>query len=393
MGKKRKIAVYCDSMNNGGTEKATLDLVNNLPADKYDITVIQLEPGGKYQKQLAGNIKNKEILPFSPQKNFRFYWWSRRLYEKMPLGLVHKFVIGNKYDVEIGCGYGYPTRIIQKSKKAKKISWIHMDVSLDKNYVPSLTKEEGQEYFKNIDEFVCVSKDCAQKFNQKFGFDDKTKVCYNIVPGKDIQNQSLENTEIKLDKDKTNIVSIGRLTNQKGFDILIDAMKPIIEKNKNIKLYIVGEGEGHEDLSKQIERLSLEENIVLLGHVSNPYPVLKQADLYVCSSRHESFSLTVAESLILEVPVVSTRCTGPIELLDNGKYGLLTEHGSEDIQKAIELLIEDRDKLCYYKEMAKKRKKFFDVDNGVKEWEKVLDCILDEEKKIYGKRKNLYDKN
>ena len=73
------------------------------------------------------------------------------------------------------------------------------------------------------------------------------------------------------------------------------------------------------------------------------------------------------------MPVISTRCTGPVELLENGKYGLLTEHGSEDIQKAIELLIEDRDKLFYYKEMAKKRKRFFDVDNSVKEWERILD--------------------
>ena len=373
MRKKKKIAFYCDSMNNGGTEKATLDLVNNLPPDKYDITVIQLGPGGKYQKQLAKHIKNKEILPFSPQKNFRYYWWSRRLYEKLPLALVHKMVIGNNYDVEIGCGYGYPTKIVQKSKKAKKISWIHMDVSLDKNYVPSLTKEEGQKYFKDVDEFVCVSKDCAKKFNQKFGFVDKTKICYNVVPVKDIQNKAKENTEIKFEKDKINIVTMGRLTNQKGFDILIDAMNPIIENNNNIKLYIAGEGEDHENLVEQINNLNLNKNIILLGHVPNPYPVLRQADLYVCSSRHESFSLAVAESLILGIPVVSTRCTGPVELLDNGKYGLLTEHSSEDIQEAIESLIKDDNKLYYYKEMAKKRKEFFNVENSIKEWEKVLD--------------------
>ena len=102
---KKKIVFYCDSMNNGGTEKATLDLVNNLPTDKYDITVIQLEPGGKYQKQLASHIKNKEILPFNPQMNFRYYWRFRRLYEKLPLRLVHKLIIGNKYDVEVGSGY------------------------------------------------------------------------------------------------------------------------------------------------------------------------------------------------------------------------------------------------------------------------------------------------
>lgn len=373
MSKKKKIAVYCDSMNNGGTEKATLDLVNNLPKDKYDITVIQLEPGGKYQKQLEEHIRNKEILPFSPQGNFRFYWWSRRIYEKLPLGLVHQLVIGNKYDVEIGCGYGYPTKIVQKSKKARKISWIHMDVSLDKNYVPSLSKEEGQKYFKNIDEFACVSNDCAKKFNEKFGFEDKTTVCYNIIPCEEIQKKSQEKTEVVFDKRKFNVVSIGRLTNQKGFDILIDSMKPIIDNNKDVKLYIIGEGEDHQDLLEQIDKLGLKENIILLGHIANPYPILRQADLYVCSSRHESFSLTVAESIVLEVPVVSTRCTGPVELLDNGKYGILTGHESNDIQRAVESLITDYNKLDYYKKTISSRKQFFNIENSIKKWEKILD--------------------
>lgn len=368
--KKKKILFYCDSMDNGGTEKATLDLVNNLSKDKYDITVIQLNPGGKYQKQLAKHIKNKEILPFKSGKR---YWWARRIYEKMPLGLVHKMVIGNKYDIEIGCGYGYPTRIVQKSKKARKISWIHMDVTLDKNYVPSLTKEEGKKYFKNIDEFICVSKDCAEKFNEKFGFENKTKVCYNIVPVDKIKNESREKAKVELDKDNFNIVSIGRLTNQKGFDILIDAMKPIIDKNKKVMVYIIGEGEDHENLSNQIKKLKLDKNIFLLGHVENPYPILRQADVYLCSSRHESFSLTVAESIILEVPVISTKCTGPIELLENGKYGMLIGHKSLDIKKAVESIVDDHNKLEHYKNISIERKEFFDVKSSIKKWEEILD--------------------
>lgn len=373
MAKKKKIAVYCDSMNNGGTEKATLDLVNNLSKDKYDITVIQLEPGGKYQKELNSNIHNKEILPFSPQKNFRLYWHTRKLYERIPLSILHKLVIGNRYDIEIGCGYGFPTKIIQKSKKARRISWIHMDVELDKNYVPSLTREEGQAYFKDVDEFVCVSKDCAKKFNNKFGFNEKTKVCYNIVPVKEIENKAKEKSEVYLNKDKFNIVSIGRLTNQKGFDILIDAVEPIIKENKNCELYIIGMGEDYEALSNRIAKLGLKDNVHLLGYVKNPYSILAQADVYVCSSRHESFSLTVAESLILNIPVISTRCTGPVELLENGKYGMLIGHESSDIKNAIEELIMDKEKLENYRKTTLLRKGFFEVEKNIKEWEKILD--------------------
>ena len=371
--KRKKILFYCDSMNNGGTEKATLDLVNNLSSDKYDITVIQLEPDGRYQKELGKHIHNKQILPVGPEDNFKYYWRLRRLYESIPLKLLHKLVIGDKYDIEIGCGYSFPTKIIQKSKTARRISWIHMDVELDKNYVPSLTREEGQAYFKDVDEFVCVSKDCAKKFNNKFGFNEKTKVCYNIVPVKEIENKAKEKPEVYLNKDKFNIVSIGRLTNQKGFYILIDAVEPIIKENKNCELYIIGMGEDYEALSNRIEKLGLKDNVHLLGYVKNPYSILIQADVYVCSSRHESFSLTVAESLILGIPVISTRCTGPIELLENGKYGMLIGHESSDIQNAIEELIMDKEKLENYRKMVSLRKSFFEVEKNIKEWETVLD--------------------
>lgn len=370
--KKRKIAVYCDSMNNGGTEKATLDLVNNLPEEKYDITVIQLSPGGKYQKELASHIKNKEILPFDSTKHWRLYWWSRWLYEKLPVSLVHKIILGNRYDVEIGCGYGYPTLLVAKAKKAKSISWIHMDVSKDKNYVPSLSKEEGKQYFKGIDKFVCVSKDCAKKFNEKFGYNEKTVVCYNIVDEEEILNKALENTDIQMQEEYINIVSVGRLTWQKGFDILIEAVAPIIKNNNKVRLYILGDGEEKENLQATIDSKKLNSNIFLLGHIANPYPVMKQADIYVCSSRHESFSLTVAEGIILELTIISTKCTGPIELLENGKYGIMCDCTEEDISKSISNMLKEKTR-SEYKKKVKERKNFFEVRNAVAKWERELD--------------------
>lgn len=370
--KKKKILFLCDSMNNGGTEKATLDLVNNLSKDKYEISIIQLTHGGKYQKMLNKYIHNREIIPFDTCKHFKYYWWARRLYEKMPAKLVHRMIIGNKFDIEIACGYSNPTKIVSKSKKAKKIAWIHMDVELDKGRVPYMSREEGERYFSNIDKFVCVSHECAKKFNNKFGFKDKTAVCYNVLSSKDIIEKSNCKKESDFDKSTINIVAIGRLTWQKGFDILIRSMKKIIERNQNVKLYIMGEGEDREQLEKQIEEYGLKKNIQLLGHVDNPYPMLKQADLYVCSSRHESFSLTVAESIILGVPVVSTKCTGPIELLGNGKYGIMCECEEDSLYMAIEKMLDEKIRI-QYKEKTKDRKEFFDMKNTIAAWESVLD--------------------
>jgi glycosyltransferase involved in cell wall biosynthesis len=371
--KKKKIAFYCDSMNIGGTEKATLDLANNLSEEKYDITIIQFSPGGKYHNQLKKHIKTKTIAPIGPEKSFRIFWWTKRILAHIPIRWAHKFLIGDNYDIEVACGYGYPTRIVSASKNAYKISWIHMDVSLDRNYVTEMTYDEGQKYFKNIDKFVCVSRDCAKKFNEKFGFKEKTTVCYNILDSKEIGEKSQEQLYKFYDREYTNIVSVGRLTWQKGFDMLISAVAKLIKFDNRIRLYILGEGEDKQELANQIETLNVQNNVKLLGYIDNPYKYMKNADIYVCSSRHESFSLTVAESIIIGTPIVSTKCTGPIELLENGKYGVLVENNAKGIYEGILSIIQDSDKYEHYKKMLKERKNFFELRESVKNWENVLD--------------------
>jgi len=370
---KKRITFYCDSMDIGGTEKATLDLVNNLSEEKYDIRIVQLTPGGIYHKKLKKHIKTRSIVPISPKTSFTYYWRFRNLFHKLPVDLMHRIFIGNKQDIEIACGYGYPTVIVSKAPNAKKIAWIHMDVSLDRNKVAEMSYEEGREYFKDIDEFVCVSYDCAKKFNEKFGFEDKTKVCYNILPVDEIIEKAKEEPSEVFDKEYINIVSVGRLTWQKGFDVLINVISKLINEGAKIKLYIVGKGEDYNSLNELIKNNNMSENIKLLGYVENPYALMNNADLYVCSSRHESFSLTVAESLILGTPVVSTRCTGPIELLDGGIYGLLVDNNEESLYEGVKRLVTSEEERMSYKNKAMERKSFFDTKNAIQVWEKILD--------------------
>ena len=89
---------------------------------------------------------------------------------------------------------------------------------------------------------------------------------------------------------------------------------------------------------------------------------MKQADLYVCSSRYEGYNLTVAEALLLGLPVLSTDCAGPNEILDRGKYGRIVENSEEGLYKGIKELLERPDLLLGYREKAKKRKSFFDEE-------------------------------
>ena len=100
---------------------------------------------------------------------------------------------------------------------------------------------------------------------------------------------------------------------------------------------------------------------------------MKQADLYVCSSLYEGYNLTVAEALILEVPVLSTNCTGPCEILDNGNYGAIVENSEEGLYEGLKQLLNEPDKLLYYKEKAKERKDFFDEEQICKKIEGLFE--------------------
>lgn len=370
--KKKKIVFYTDSFNRGGTEKATLDLINNLDPNKYDLTLIQFFPYGEYRKQLKSYIHKKSIMLFKEYFSNFISWRGRRFFEKLDGKLAHKILIGDGYDIEIACGYEFPTKLISHSKCSKKISWVHMDVSLDKNKVPDMTKEEGQEYFKNIDKIVCVSKDCERKFNEKFGLQDKTSVCYNVVLAEEILEKSKDKT-FEFEKENINIVATGRLTKPKGFDRLLKVHNKLIDEGCKHNLYIIGEGEEYETLKQYIKETGIEDTAFLLGYKSNPYPYIKEADIFVCSSRQESFSLVVAESLILGTPVVSTLCTGPVELLNNGEYGLITENDEEALYEGLKKVICDKALREKLSAKALARREFFDSKNSVANWEKILD--------------------
>lgn len=377
--RKKKIAFYIDTLNKGGTEKATLDLINNLDYSKYDITLIRFFPGGEYNKLVNKKIKNKVRYPIM----LLFRWnkkilnlcdrFGRKFYNIIPGKISHKILIGDKYDIEIACGFYFPTKLISYSKNAKKISWVHMDYTIDKSEIGSFNQQQGRDFFSKIDKIVCVSKECEKKFNDKFKLFDKTTHLYNIVDVNNIITKA-EQFKPSYNYGKFNIVAVGRLTWQKGFDRLLEVHFQLINQGIDHCLYIIGEGEERDRLRKYIKDNKLEQTAFLLGYKENPYPYVKNANLYVCSSRHESFSLTVAESIVLETPVISTRCAGPTELLDNGKYGILA-NDNRDLKESIKYLISDKKAYFDYKEKVKGRKKFFDIDRSVGEWEQLLDNI------------------
>ena len=212
-----------------------------------------------------------------------------------------------------------------------------------------------------IDNIVFVSNDAKKQFEKLYP-DNKIKktVIYNLIDSEAISRYR-KNYDCDLEDRIFNIVSVGRLHSIKGFDRLIRIAKKLKDDNYKFHIKIIGEGEERINLENLISEYHLEEYVSLSGYVNPPYSLMADADLFVSTSLAEGYSLVLCEAFCLGLPVVSTKTTGPIELIDNNKYGLLTDHDDESIYSAVKEMIEDKDLRMYYHQQALKRVEVFNV--------------------------------
>ena len=132
-------------------------------------------------------------------------------------------------------------------------------------------------------------------------------------------------------------------------------------KKESIELQwlLIGDGNQKDILKEYVEKHGLEENVVFLGYQKNPFAYMKLTDYYVCSSFVEGFSLTVVESLIVGLPVISTQCTGPSEILSDS-CGILCENSEEGLYDALKAI--NREKKTLPKEKIENRIAQFRVE-------------------------------
>lgn len=377
-----KVLFFLESLGGGGAEKVLVNLIKGLDKSKYNITVKVMSDVGVYNDEIAEIIKCKSIIS---GKNYGknifhniFYKIKYKLIYLLPKKIIYKIIAREKYDVEVAFIEGFATAVISESKNklSKKIAWIHVD-PIERNYADGYFKnlEEHSQCYKKFDKIVCVSKSVERSAIKKYGITlNNIMTQYNPIDEDDIKKRANEKINI-LDSSAIKFITIGRLVEQKGYDRLIRVIKRLKEEYDGVfQLLILGDGEKKKQLGEYIKENKLTNIVKLQGFVKNPYPYLKNSDLFICSSRAEGYSLVIAESLILNVPVISTKCSGPNELLDFGKYGMLVENDEDSLYLGLKNIIDDRNKL---KELKKKSQKRSEIFNYKKTIERIEKKILD----------------
>ncbi len=371
---KKKICIVAEYMYCGGTEKSLLALLPFFDRDRYEITLLLLAKKGDLLQELPNDINVIEI-PLPDDESDELLYGRKEALKKVIekrniLQTCKKTIRGinmmlhtkdgcgrrlwyyknidnkikkypEKFDVVIDyMGYGlFNTYYAAYKVEGKtKISWIHFEpdeVMPDFCVFSSVLKE-----YQYI---MCVSEQSRQQMKRMMPELSK-QFClfYNIVDVEEIKRKAMEYSIAKK-KEQINLVSVGRLDPQKGFDIGIKVVGKLREHGYPIKWYIVGEGWQREELEKLIrESVDNIDCIELVGQKINPYPYIDMCDIYFQPSRHEGYCIALAEARAFCKPIVVTDFAGAKEQLIDGKTGIIVPCDEESLFEALKRVIEDK---------------------------------------------------
>lgn len=366
---KKKILFMVSSMNIGGVEKSLLSLLSVIPNDKYNITVLTLEKKGGFLEYIPEHVKLEEaewfkdikpIIMESPQNTIKRYLRTGKIF-KIPSFIysyykskntgdryiyyknILKSIPNNNEYYDAAIAYAGPTEIIDayithKVNANKKIGWVHFDISQH-----NINKKLYEKLYKKFDKIFAVSNEANKKLNEIMPSTiGKSEVLLNII-SKDLINEMAEE-EVEFDNEfeGIKIVTVGRLSQEKGQDLAIKALSKLKEDNYKVRWYCVGEGNSRSEYEGLIRKNKLEKDFILLGATPNPYPYIKNSDIYVQTSRHEGYCLTLAEAKALRKPIISTNFIGAYEQIEDSVNGFIVKQNEKIIYEKIKYLINNK---------------------------------------------------
>lgn len=311
-----KILMLVDSLKvGGGSDKAAAVLGSELQEKGFDVTFLTLsDENPKYK--FKGNyhtIHENDIYGDNFKRILKLLKYAPKVKN-----------LCKELDIDIIISTGDPANfhaLISRWLYGNKVKLIISQHINPEIFLGSKLKSSLIRFFyPRADKTVCVSKEIEKILNQKYGVMN-THTIYNIMDvDENIRLSCKElpetNSELFEDEKSFNFINIGRLNHQKGQWFLIRSFRKLVDRFKNARLYILGEGDLRGCLEELINDLNLKENVHLLGEQENIFPFLANSDCFILSSLWEGLPMALIEAMSLNIPIISTDCkTGPREIL------------------------------------------------------------------------------
>lgn len=363
----KKILFVIDSLACAGAEKSLITLLSLIDYSKYEVDLQLFSYGGELENLLPKEVKLLEPLDYmkfttlSLKKAIQegiFKLKLRYLLSRLKFSFILRkgkydnrakarlFWEINKncieatekeYDIAIAYAQGVPTFYVADRVRAKrKFAWVNVSYQLE-----GVEKEYQRNKYKKFDKIVLVSDSAKEIFEDVYPeFRERFEVIYDINNPKVMEDMSKIGDKLPA-KNGVKLLTIGRLANQKGYDIALEACKILKDRGIKFKWYALGKGPLKEEIEQKIDELGLKEHFILLGVTSNPYGYIKSADIYVQTSRFEGFGLAIAEARILNIPVVTTEFDAVYNQMVQRKNGMVTQMNAQSVADGIMELIEN----------------------------------------------------
>lgn len=358
---KKRICFVLNNMNVGGTEKAFLNMVGFLPKEKFDITLLLLERSGGFLPMVPEHVRIETIPGYdrmkpeimdAPLAVVRREMREGKLLRAAGLALTHllfkltgdrtpycRQVLGGVrneeyYDYAVAyCGpFDLITVYVLYCMKAKrKIQWIHFDVK--KIY---FNKEMYRRLFRKFHRICVVSGEARKNLLEVIPeIAPKTKVVRNRISMEECRRMAALGEGFQDGCEGLRIVTLGRLSAEKGQDIIPYAARILADRGLIFRWYLIGDGKLRKTIEEAAGELGVTDLLSFCGTQINPYPFLQQADIFVQTSVHEGFGIAIAEAKAFNLPVISTDCTGAHEQLEGRENSHIVGRTAEEIAEAV----------------------------------------------------------
>ena len=376
-----KILVLHGHLSMGGEERVLLNVLRNLVELNYDVDLLitwNHKENNLFENEIPKKVNYEFLFDSYNGKNKLIKEIYRIRAKTTYLKKIEKKIKNEKYNIVID----YSSNLLKYDNFDIKIpifAWIHFSLTFGEKLTLKKIKKYKKQY-KKYSKIFAITRVMKEEFINKVGIDEKkVELVYNPIDLKLIEKKA-ENVEKKYENylKQDYFLQVSRLTQQKQPEHLVDIYYKLKQAGIKEKLYFIGDGEKKEIIKQKIKEYNLEDDIILLGQIENPYPFFKNAKLFVHTAKYEGLPTVLLESLALGTPVVSYDCpTGPRDILGKNKeYGELISLNDKDmfVEKVLELM-NSKEKYEKYKKLSLIRANDFSMENNKVKLKELIENI------------------
>ena len=376
-----KILVLHGHLSMGGEERVLLNVLRNLVELNYDVDLLitwNHKENNLFENEIPKKVNYEFLFDSYNGKNKLIKEIYRIKAKTTYLKKIEKKIKNEKYDIVID----YSSNLLKYDNFDIKIpvfAWIHFSLTFGEKLTLEKIKKYKKQY-KKYSKIFAITRVMKEEFINKVRIDEKkVELVYNPIDLKLIEKKA-ENVEKKYENylKQDYFLQVSRLTQQKQPEHLVDIYYKLKQAGIKEKLYFIGDGEKKEIIKQKIKEYNLENDIILLGQIENPYPFFKNAKLFVHTAKYEGLPTVLLESLALGTPVVSYDCpTGPRDILGkNSEYGELISLNDKDmfVEKVLELM-NSKKKYEKYKKLSLIRANDFSMENNKVKLKELIENI------------------